>query len=388
MWKKKRNIFNKFVTEAKAINKDRYSYPDNQILKNTKSKAKIICKLHGPFYQSYDAHIYRKSNCPKCKADSISKALKDRYKKNKNNFSKKYEYSKKNPSEIKNDLIKKHNGKYLYIEESIRNIKNADSFIDIICPVHGLFKKKLISHMEGSECVKCNIETRRKANEEAFIEKAKNIFKDKYSYNNVKYISNKINVDIVCKLHGSFSVRPDNHLNLKHGCPVCSASKGERRVFEILTKLGFNFIREFKITGYIFKYDFYIPELNLIIEYDGKHHYEGSTFVSRNLTKIQHGKTWKEKRSLNLGIIQERDREKDFIAISNGFNIERISYVEYKCLDKELILKINKRFKYFYNGKFYINFLDLCRKNSFPNCTTLEDCKKYCSIAYLTNKIK
>lgn len=54
-----------------------------------------------------------------------------------------------------------------------------------------------------------------------FIEKAKNVFGNRYEYNEVEYIKNDIKVNIGCKIHGVFDVSPANHLR-GNGCAKCS----------------------------------------------------------------------------------------------------------------------------------------------------------------------
>lgn len=53
-----------------------------------------------------------------------------------------------------------------------------------------------------------------------FINKAKAIHAEKYSYELVSYINSKDKVSITCKEHGIFLQTPNNHLN-NHGCPHC-----------------------------------------------------------------------------------------------------------------------------------------------------------------------
>ena len=54
----------------------------------------------------------------------------------------------------------------------------------------------------------------------SFIEKAKRIHGDKYDYSLVKYIGNKIKVNIICSKHSIFQQTPNSHLN-GSGCPKC-----------------------------------------------------------------------------------------------------------------------------------------------------------------------
>lgn len=56
---------------------------------------------------------------------------------------------------------------------------------------------------------------------EAFLEKAKRIFGDRYDYYKVNYINNKTKVIIICKIHGEFSQSPQSHLKGSN-CKSCS----------------------------------------------------------------------------------------------------------------------------------------------------------------------
>lgn len=54
-----------------------------------------------------------------------------------------------------------------------------------------------------------------------FIDRARQLYGDKYDYSKVVYINSAIKVCITCPTHGDFWMTPSNHLQ-KHGCPVCS----------------------------------------------------------------------------------------------------------------------------------------------------------------------
>ena len=56
---------------------------------------------------------------------------------------------------------------------------------------------------------------------EEFIKKAKEIHDNKYDYSLADYSGSFKKVKIVCSLHGVFEQAPNNHLNLKQGCPIC-----------------------------------------------------------------------------------------------------------------------------------------------------------------------
>lgn len=55
---------------------------------------------------------------------------------------------------------------------------------------------------------------------EIFIEKAQKVHGDRYDYSKVDYINNQEKIIIICKEHGEFLQRPNDHLK-GSGCPTC-----------------------------------------------------------------------------------------------------------------------------------------------------------------------
>ena len=59
-------------------------------------------------------------------------------------------------------------------------------------------------------------------------------------------------------------------------CPKCKGSNGEKQVRQWLKKNNFNFIEQYqvKINDHLLRFDFYLPDYDIYIEYQGKQHYE------------------------------------------------------------------------------------------------------------------
>lgn len=53
---------------------------------------------------------------------------------------------------------------------------------------------------------------------------------------------------------------------------------GERQIAEKLTALGINFQQQFLLNGRL--HDFYLPDFNMVIEFDGRHHWDVSWFTA------------------------------------------------------------------------------------------------------------
>lgn len=62
-------------------------------------------------------------------------------------------------------------------------------------------------------------------NKNSFIKKAVRIHGNKYSYSLVDYVNNSTRVKIVCQIHGVFEQTPDSHVNRKSNCPACVGKK-------------------------------------------------------------------------------------------------------------------------------------------------------------------
>ena len=120
----------------------------------------------------------------------------------------------------------------------------------------------------------------RKTHEE-FIEQSKLVHDFKYSYDKTNYIKNQIKVIITCPIHGYFEQNPLSHTQ-GCGCPSCNESKGEREIARVLKSYNINFDRQKKFSDckniYELPFDFYVPSINLLIEFDGKQHYEPLSF--------------------------------------------------------------------------------------------------------------
>lgn len=106
-----------------------------------------------------------------------------------------------------------------------------------------------------------------------------------------KYVNNKTNMLWKCgKCEHTWQARLDR---VKSGtwCPNCKRSHGERKISAILKSKGISFKCEHHLGKKQMRFDFYIPELNTAIEYDGIQHfkiYRRYTPNQETLDKRQH----------------------------------------------------------------------------------------------------
>lgn len=104
---------------------------------------------------------------------------------------------------------------HLDFSKTVYNGKREN--IIVTCPIHGDFIIKAGSAEKYLTCPECDLEKRK----QEFIDKATTIHNNKYDYSKVDYKTNKIPVEIICPIHGSFMQAPGDHLK-GYGCSKCS----------------------------------------------------------------------------------------------------------------------------------------------------------------------
>lgn len=175
-----------------------------------------------------------------------------------------------------------HGEAYDYSKTIYTNYYNK---ITITCPIHGDFKQTISNHIyKQYGCPKCGIEKRARSRQlpiNDFIRRANQIHNNKYDYSKVVFKNMHEKVVIICPEHGEFEQTPQKHILRQHGCPKCSQSRGENEVQSYLQNNNIRYLQQFEIPidqsintsgkAYV---DFYLPEYNTIIEYNGIQHYE------------------------------------------------------------------------------------------------------------------
>lgn len=276
-----------FICEARKIHGDKYDY-SKSIYKSAKEKLIIICPTHEEFEQTPNEHLYQKSGCIKCggRAQLTTEGFIERSK-------------------------KVHGNKFDYSKSEYENIHKP---ILIICPIHGEFYQSPAAHMSGFDCNECGQEKvgiKKTLTMKEFLARAKERHGNRYDYSAVVYKKSNEKIKIKCKIHEYFFQIPASHL-MGNGCPKC-AFKGEGRIAEYLIKNSVLY-REYKIQNR--KYDFYLPEYNLLIERDGEQHYKN----------VPHFKGTNKKLEKDLTYQIKNDKYKTKLAIEEGFKIARLPY--------------------------------------------------------------
>jgi len=239
-----------FIDKANTIHQHIYDY--SQVLYiNTDTKVEIVCPVHGSFFQTPRNHLFKKSGCNACAV----------------------ERSKLTNTKTNDEFIIQsthiHDNKYDY---SRTHYKNANTKVEIVCPIHGSFFQTPSSHLRGNGCKKCAV----RLTTEGFIDKANSIHNGKYDYCSTQYFTGKEKINISCPEHGIFNQRAESHLQ-GIGCPTCAnertikISSGEQQIVDFIKSIATHtqIILNSRSIIHPREIDIYIPEYNVAIEYNG-----------------------------------------------------------------------------------------------------------------------
>ena len=180
--------------------------------------------------------------------------------------------------------------------------KPNDHLRGIGCPICG--KKKTLKNCKGKN--------RKKTSQEYYKE-----CKEKgYDLPLEDYRNNRTKIKHICNKCGNiYYQRPFDHLR-NIGCSYCNESHGERFIGNYLDTHNIKYIpqkkfKDLKDKNYL-SYDFYLPEYNTLIEYQGQQHYEPIKFNGKNNSNF-------EKQQLH-------DKLKREYAKNNGYKLLELKY--------------------------------------------------------------
>ena len=300
-----------------------------EISKCSREKVWIFCQKNSQ-HNSYEitcAKFYNDRRCPYCASkrilpeDSFGQILVDEYE----SLEIIWDYEKNgdlNPF----SLAKQSNKKvWLFCQEK---------------EYHGSYKVKCEHHYSGARCPYCCNHHGKVHPKDSFGQK----LIDDYGKNAIERLWSRKNGDLdpftlspysekkvwmICQKneeHKDYEIKC-HHFTNGNRCKVCNESKGERKIREILNTYNINFIPQKEFLGLVgtsewkpLSYDFYIPSLNLLIEYQGQYH-DGT---AKNQTKEQF---------LNQ---QEHDRRKKEYAKLHNIKLLEIWYWDFNNIEEIL----------------------------------------------------
>ena len=203
---------------------------------------------------------------------------------------------------------KRRAGKYIGLsknaceENGYTLLTTIDEYTDVkmdtqfICPMHDIQIMMLENIIHGHKCDRCSYEQRG----EALRHDVKYIIEQVESVNGNKLLnpddykdSTTRNLDILCACGNIFTTSLANYtrygVTTCYSCS-CKESTGEKIIREFLENHKINFEQEKRFDDCRDKkplpFDFYLPDHNLIVEFDGQHHYEDVTYSNHEITVV------------------------------------------------------------------------------------------------------
>ena len=204
------------------------------------------------------------------------------------------------------------------------SIKNSHTYYLIECKNCGHQRKTTLNNLKKNFECGCQTGCKRMRSAEEFLAQAnKNCREGKYILES-EYINQSEKVLLRHSCGFIWKVRPSDVINGKSFCPVCGKkeSKGSSIITKLLTELNIYFEKEYPLKNSLQKFDFYLPNLNIAIEYNGIQHYK----------EIKHFSTTLQEQ-------QKRDEKKRKYCKENNIQLYEISYL---LSESEIIDMIKK----------------------------------------------
>lgn len=213
-------------------------------------------------------------------------------------------------------------------------IINNTTYIEYKCPKHGIHKMRLANLLNGRSCPECGYEKARKRYQLPLDQVEKRILEcNGVLLNKEEYVNNSYkNLLIKCPECGK-PFTTSLVLFTQHGGQVCfdcsnNESIGEKRIRKFLEEHNILFEQEkwFPDCKDIkpLPFDFYLPELQTIIEFDGRQHFEETHLFS-----------------FSYEITHKHDLIKNEYCQNNNIRLIRIPYKKINKIEQILSEEIN-----------------------------------------------
>ena len=196
------------------------------------------------------------------------------------------------------------------------------------CDIDGYKWKTTASNLIHSKygCPKCHRVAKKTTDE--FVEELYAITQTFFTIG--EYNGGKQNILCHCCICGTEWFAKPTHLLHGSGCPKCASSKGEKRIREYLIHNGIKYIpqksfEDLKDKGKLY-YDFYLPDKNTCIEFDGRQHFSPVSFGGKKDTPA-------EKR---FETTKRHDELKNQYCVNNNINLIRIPYTDFDNIESIL----------------------------------------------------
>lgn len=233
---------------------------------------------------------------------------------------------------------------YILLSTEDDYVDSATNSLRYLCPKHldkGELRISLGHLLSGKGCYYCGREITEKAhliNPQLNDKECRRICENKGFIYIGNYKENGLlHIQYMCTKHLEAGIQHMRKHNMNRdniqGCPYCFDtkrfifSKGEKTIEYVLQDLDVAYLPQYTFENCrdknMLPFDFYLPDLNKCIEYDGQHHYYPVTF--NGITE--------ERAEKNHLITLKHDEMKDEYCKNNNIELLRIPYYCFKDIE-------------------------------------------------------
>lgn len=230
---------------------------------------------------------------------------------------------RKTTDEFRKEIEDRYGNEYKLISEYYNNKTHV--IVEHSCGFQ--YKVRPDNFIQGTKCPFCS--STRKLTQEEFSKRISSIDPDYEVFG--KYKNADSNVKILHKKCGrTFVITPSSFYRGRR-CTWCrQKSKGEEKIEQVLKESMIEFEREKTFDScrnkHTLPFDFFLPEKNILIEFDGEQHFK---------PKFNESKESFERQKMN-------DEIKNYFAEANGFKLIRIPYWNFEKIEEIIKTAIKK----------------------------------------------
>ena len=230
---------------------------------------------------------------------------------------------RKSHSQFVDELYEKY--PTLIVNSEYTTMHNKVNFTCSVC--HNTFDRMARDVFYNGGCPICNVNNlpqRQPKTLEQFLDDLHHINKDIVYLDGYIKASEKVHVQ--CKICGHDWWSIGTSLTSGFGCPVCNMSHGERKIKDYLCDYIYTYVPQKTFDGLVgvgggyLSYDFYLPDYNLLIEYQGEFH-DGSAKMQTEIDFLKQ---------------KEHDKRKKQYAKKHNIELLEIWYYEYDDIESIL----------------------------------------------------
>lgn len=302
-----------FIRRAIIEHGDKYSYHCT-VYVNSQKKVEIYCNTCCEiFTQLPNGHLQGKG-CKKCAL--VTNGLNHR-----------------TPSEEYFERVRVlHENAYGY-DKAV--YLGSNEKIEIDCRTCGAtFWQTAGSHLSGCGCPHChfaNIGDSKRKTQDRLIEQFREKHGDTFTYDVSMYVNDRSKIKVTGNACGHVTWQTFRDHLFGFGCPICSQeldeSLGATQIRSVLSDLDIAYATEHSFPGCKgerkLRFDFYLPEFNACIEYQGPQHYSAVPYWGGQKGLIKQQKRDQIKREFctanKIGLLEVRFDCKDIAATVSQF---------------------------------------------------------------------